>query len=82
MYDMRPSTMTHCRACGSERMFLFLPMGDHPPANMFVRPEDADQPQKRGPAEQEPQPHRLLVIRPQRPPGARRRPHLFFFQCP
>ena len=42
---MRPSTMTHCRACGSERMFLFLPMGDHPPANMFVRPEDADQPQ-------------------------------------
>lgn len=42
---MRPSTMTECRACGSERMFLFLPMGDHPPANMFVRPEDADQPQ-------------------------------------
>ena len=42
---MRPSTMTHCRACGSDQMFLFLPMGDHPPANMFVRPEDADKPQ-------------------------------------
>ncbi|MBA4490905.1 class I SAM-dependent methyltransferase [Paracoccus sp. S1E-3] len=42
---MRPSTMTHCRACGSDRMFLFLPMGRHPPANMFVRPEDVDQPQ-------------------------------------
>ncbi len=42
---MRPSIMDECRACGSDRMFLFLPMGDHPPANMFVRPEDADQPQ-------------------------------------
>ncbi len=25
-----------CRACKSENLFLFLPMGDHPPANMFV----------------------------------------------
>lgn len=41
----RPSIMQNCRACGSDRMFLFLPMGDHPPANMFVRPEDADKPQ-------------------------------------
>ncbi|MFV0293375.1 MAG: class I SAM-dependent methyltransferase [Paracoccus sp. (in: a-proteobacteria)] len=41
----RSDIMKHCRACGSERMFLFLPMGDHPPANMFVRPEDAGNPQ-------------------------------------
>lgn len=34
-----------CRACGSSELLLFLPMGDHPPANMFVRPEDADKPQ-------------------------------------
>lgn len=41
----RPSVMDECRACGSDRMSLFLPMGDHPPANMFVRPEDRDAPQ-------------------------------------
>ncbi|MFD1795025.1 class I SAM-dependent methyltransferase [Paracoccus aurantiacus] len=45
MTDSRPSVMDNCRACLSPRMMLFLPMGDHPPANMFVRPEDADKPQ-------------------------------------
>lgn len=45
MSDTRPDIMDECRACGSARMLLFLPMGDHPPANMFVRPEDADKPQ-------------------------------------
>lgn len=40
------STLKHCRACQSDDLFLFLPMGDHPPANMFVRPDElgADQP--------------------------------------
>lgn len=41
----RASTLDCCRACGSGRMMLFLPMGDHPPANMFVRPEDRQRPQ-------------------------------------
>ncbi|WBU56444.1 class I SAM-dependent methyltransferase [Paracoccus sediminicola] len=41
----RPSKLSHCRACASDRMFLFLPMGNHPPANMFVRPEEADEQQ-------------------------------------
>lgn len=41
----RASTMDVCRACGSANMLLFLPMGDHPPANMFVDPEDRDRPQ-------------------------------------
>ena len=41
-----PRDMLHeCRACGSGRLHLFLPMGNHPPANMFVRPEDAGKPQ-------------------------------------
>lgn len=41
----RPDQLERCRACGSEKMMLFLPMGNHPPANMFVRPEDRDAPQ-------------------------------------
>lgn len=38
--------LQHCRACLAPAPYLFLPMGQHPPANMFVRPEeyDADQP--------------------------------------
>jgi SAM-dependent methyltransferase len=32
--------MTRCRACLTEHPYLFLPMGDHPPANSFVRPGD------------------------------------------
>ncbi|MXU65223.1 class I SAM-dependent methyltransferase [Oceanomicrobium pacificus] len=39
------SSLTACRACRSENLVTFLPMGDHPPANMFVRPEDRDKPQ-------------------------------------
>lgn len=38
-------TLTTCRCCGSENLMLFLPMGAHPPANMFVRPADRDRPQ-------------------------------------
>ena len=29
-----------CRACLAAEPYLFLPMGDHPPANSFVRAED------------------------------------------
>jgi len=39
------STLTECRACKSENLHLFLPMNDHPPANMFVRPEELDEKQ-------------------------------------
>src|SRR5436190_8336901 len=31
--------MATCRACTSDRMKMFLPLGDHPPANAFVRPD-------------------------------------------
>jgi SAM-dependent methyltransferase len=34
--------MTQCRACKSRRMHMFLPLGDHPPANAFVRAEQLD----------------------------------------
>ncbi|WP_374301314.1 class I SAM-dependent methyltransferase [Paracoccus sp. (in: a-proteobacteria)] len=36
----RPSTLVYCRTCGSDRLKLFLAMGDHPPANMFLRPDE------------------------------------------
>ena len=35
---------TVCRACDSANMYCFLPMGDHPAANAFVRPENLDKP--------------------------------------
>ncbi len=38
-------TLSACRACRAPDPYLFLPMGNHPPANMFVRPEDADKAQ-------------------------------------
>ncbi|MCT7376943.1 class I SAM-dependent methyltransferase [Chelativorans salis] len=38
--------LTCCRACLARDPYLFLPMGDHPPANGFVRPQEieGDQP--------------------------------------
>ena len=45
MIEPRSSLLDVCRACGSAHLLLFLPMGNHPPANMFVRPEDAAEPQ-------------------------------------
>ena len=33
-------TLTHCRACQTKNPYVFLPMGNHPPANMFVRPDE------------------------------------------
>ena len=32
--------LTHCRTCLAEAPDMFLAMGDHPPANSFVRSED------------------------------------------
>jgi len=32
--------LNHCRTCLTENPYLFLPMGKHPPANMFLRPEE------------------------------------------
>ena len=32
--------LTRCRACLAPDPHLFLPMGDHPPANSFVRSKD------------------------------------------
>jgi SAM-dependent methyltransferase len=37
-------TMTTCRACGSENLYCYLPLGDHPAANAFVRAERAAEP--------------------------------------
>lgn len=37
--------LTQCRTCLAPNPYLFLPMGSHPPANMFVRPEQATQKQ-------------------------------------
>ena len=38
--------MTQCRTCKAPEPYTFLCMGDHPPANSFVRPQDVgrDQP--------------------------------------
>ncbi len=37
--------LTACRACLAPDPYLFLPMGEHPPANMYVRPEEVDEEQ-------------------------------------
>ena len=42
-------TMTECRACGSRNLFLYLPLGDHPPANAFLRKDQLDRPEARFP---------------------------------
>ncbi len=39
--------MTACRACLGARLYMFLPLGDHPPANAFVRPEHMALPEAR-----------------------------------
>lgn len=43
------STMAACRACGADNLFCYLPLGDHPAANDFLRPEKLDQPDRRYP---------------------------------
>jgi SAM-dependent methyltransferase len=39
------SVRTQCRTCGSTNLMLFLPLGMHPPANMFAREADLGRPQ-------------------------------------
>lgn len=34
-----------CRACLGPKPFQFLPLGDHPPANMFIRADEVKKPQ-------------------------------------
>lgn len=46
---MPAPTMTTCRACKGRNIFLYLPLGDHPPANAFQRPEQLDRPEPRYP---------------------------------
>jgi SAM-dependent methyltransferase len=41
--------MTHCRGCKSTDLFLFLPLGDHPPANGFLAPDQVNEPEGRFP---------------------------------
>lgn len=41
--------MTQCRGCKSERLYLFLPLGDHPLANGFLRESQLAQPEARFP---------------------------------
>ena len=34
------STLAECRACKAPQPYLFLPLGDHAPAQMLIRPEE------------------------------------------
>ncbi|MGS4991841.1 class I SAM-dependent methyltransferase [Roseibium sp. RP-7] len=44
-FELDKSIRRTCRTCGSEDLLLFLPMGAHPPANLFASAADRDQPQ-------------------------------------
>ena len=41
--------MTTCRTCKSDRLYLFLPLGEHPLANGFLREDQLDEPEARFP---------------------------------
>src|SRR5215204_3521115 len=41
--------MTTCRTCKSERLYLFLPLGNHPRANGFLRRDQRTEPEARFP---------------------------------
>ena len=41
--------MTTCRTCKSDRLYLFLPLGEHPLANGFLREEQLAEPEARFP---------------------------------
>ena len=41
--------MTTCRTCKSDRLYLFLPLGEHPLANGFLRSEQLEAPEPRFP---------------------------------
>ena len=38
-------SMTTCRTCKSDHLYLFLPLGDHPLANGFLREEQLEEPE-------------------------------------
>lgn len=40
MQQPEGSVLSSCRACLAESPYLFLPLGDHAPAQMLIRPED------------------------------------------
>lgn len=42
-------TMKECRACKGRNLLLYLPLGNHPPANAFLRPEQLKAPEARFP---------------------------------
>ena len=44
------SRMTSCRTCKSERLYFFLPLGEHPLANGFLRQDQLAQPEPTLPA--------------------------------
>lgn len=39
------TTMTRCRACTSDNLLMYLPLGEHPVANAFLRPDQVDAPE-------------------------------------
>ncbi|MBA2269741.1 MAG: class I SAM-dependent methyltransferase [Chthoniobacterales bacterium] len=41
--------MTSCRACKGKNLFMCLALGDHPPANGFLRADQLDKPEARFP---------------------------------
>ncbi len=41
------NTMTNCRACTSENLLMYLPLGQHPAANAFLRHDQLEQPEPR-----------------------------------
>lgn len=43
------NTMSACRACTSGNLLMYLPLGDHPAANAFLRPEALGAPEPRWP---------------------------------
>ena len=42
-------TMNSCRTCKRDNLFMCLPLGDHPPANGFLRGDQLAQPEARFP---------------------------------
>ncbi|MEO5797932.1 MAG: class I SAM-dependent methyltransferase [Gemmatimonadales bacterium] len=43
------NTMTSCRACTSGNLLMYLPLGHHPAANAFLRPDQLGKPEARWP---------------------------------
>ena len=39
---MTSKTNTECRYCGSKQLTKFLSLGQHPPSNSFIKPEDVE----------------------------------------